>query len=415
MDGKHKVFISYSRNDMEWLNRLNIHLKRLNRDGDIDIWSDQKINSGENWRDEIEKALSTATFAVLLLSADFFGSDFIVKYELPTLLNKARNNGTTILPIIISACNYDKTVLSEFASVNDPKKPILGITKNEQEEIFAKVSDQIENTLRMPSLNTLSSINNNIETVTQRRFVHTKISSKGLLELEHYSNPYSEFYEPTDPQGLSALSTVYSFAWIPETQYIKSSLLHPLTPVAAICTVDPNKIINAFTKSVDTNIINKTYMQPYKLGKQEKETIIIAMAESLSESFLLGGSISSLVLGVGSTNSKIAYQAITNMFLLPLLQMHRKQGFKQFNLRLSHVGEESDSLLSYSKAAVRASFPQKNSSSVDFLNEKDDYFLLVRMAHFLAWAVGAFYNDRTPHWVQLLEEGIQKKSRTLST
>src|SRR3954471_12739938 len=72
-----KVFISYSHADKDWLERLKRHLKPLVREGNLDCWDDTHIRSGDDWKQEIQNALDTAQVAVLLISADFFASDFI--------------------------------------------------------------------------------------------------------------------------------------------------------------------------------------------------------------------------------------------------------------------------------------------------------------------------------------------------
>ena len=71
------VFVSYSHRDEKWLERLQVHLKPLVRAGDIDLWDDTQIRSGEDWKAKIDQALGSARFAVLLVSADFLASDFI--------------------------------------------------------------------------------------------------------------------------------------------------------------------------------------------------------------------------------------------------------------------------------------------------------------------------------------------------
>ncbi|MGH8535894.1 MAG: hypothetical protein ACREXM_05380 [Gammaproteobacteria bacterium] len=41
-----RIFISYSRVDEEWLQRLRLHLKPLERTGSLDIWDDRRIEAG---------------------------------------------------------------------------------------------------------------------------------------------------------------------------------------------------------------------------------------------------------------------------------------------------------------------------------------------------------------------------------
>ena len=83
------VFISYSHSDREYLDRLLVHLKPLEKDGRIDLWVDTRLRAGDRWKKEIEKALNRANVAVLLVSADFLASDFITDNELPPLLKNA--------------------------------------------------------------------------------------------------------------------------------------------------------------------------------------------------------------------------------------------------------------------------------------------------------------------------------------
>jgi hypothetical protein len=98
-----KVFISYSHADKEWLDRLKRHLKPLVREGNLDCWDDTHIRPGDDWKQEIQNALDTAQVAVLLISADFFASDFIDETELPPLLDAAKAKGARILPVILSS------------------------------------------------------------------------------------------------------------------------------------------------------------------------------------------------------------------------------------------------------------------------------------------------------------------------
>ena len=143
-----KIFISYSHKDTEWLERLQVHLKPLEREGLIERWDDTRIKPGAKWHEEIEKALSSAKVAVLLISADFLASDFIANNELPPLLKAAEAQGVTILSMILSPCRFTRTPkLAQFQTVNRPEQPLTGLTKNEQETVFDQVAQAIEEAL----------------------------------------------------------------------------------------------------------------------------------------------------------------------------------------------------------------------------------------------------------------------------
>ena len=140
-----KVFISYSHQDIEWLRRLRIHLRPLERDRQIEIWDDTRISSGSKWREEIEQALATTAVAVLLISADFLASDFIATDELPQLLGAAEKEGAVILPIILSPSRLLKTPsLAQFQSVNNVSTPLIEMSKAEQEAVLVKATEDIE-------------------------------------------------------------------------------------------------------------------------------------------------------------------------------------------------------------------------------------------------------------------------------
>src|SRR5262245_18781783 len=143
-NGRRKIFVSYSHKDRKWLERLQVHLKPLERDGLVEFWDDTRIRTGDEWRREINEALNSAAVAVLLISADFIASDFIAAEELPPLLAAAQKEGVKILPLILSPSRFEKIEsLSRYQSINPPSEPLIKLRKGEQEEYLVKLSDDI--------------------------------------------------------------------------------------------------------------------------------------------------------------------------------------------------------------------------------------------------------------------------------
>lgn len=126
------VFISYSHKDKEWLDRLRTTLKPLERRKALSVWDDTTIKPGERWPEELERALSQAKVAVMLVSTDFLASDFIQDNELPTLIKAAETEGVAILWIAVSASMYEVTELTRYQCVNDPAKPLDSLSGPEQ-------------------------------------------------------------------------------------------------------------------------------------------------------------------------------------------------------------------------------------------------------------------------------------------
>ena len=134
------VFISYSHADSEWLKRLQVHLKPFERKGMISPWDDTKIKSGMKWKEQIAEALGRAKIAILLVSADFLASDFIVEKELPPLLESAKQLGATIVPVILKPCSFSESELGDFQAVNPPSRPVISMNETEQEELFLEIA-----------------------------------------------------------------------------------------------------------------------------------------------------------------------------------------------------------------------------------------------------------------------------------
>ena len=100
-----KVFVSYCHKDLWALDRLQVHLRPLVREG-LEVWSDQEILAGQEWEAEIRLALSQARVAILLISADFLASEFIDRDELPPILRAQEEEGLVVLSVILKPCRF---------------------------------------------------------------------------------------------------------------------------------------------------------------------------------------------------------------------------------------------------------------------------------------------------------------------
>ncbi len=86
------VFISYSRRDVDFANRLVDDLEKV----DLSIWFDQKsIDPGANWDAAIEQGLKEAIAVIVIISPDSMTSDN-VRNE----INFARDSDQRIIPVL---------------------------------------------------------------------------------------------------------------------------------------------------------------------------------------------------------------------------------------------------------------------------------------------------------------------------
>jgi hypothetical protein len=147
-----RLFISYSHADKPCLDRLLVHLRPLERSKAIMCWSDQNIRTGRKWKDEIEKSLAQASIAILLVSADFLASDFIVNNELPPMLLRAESQGLRILPVVLKPCGFLRDPnLCSFQAANDPRTPLLALGHIEQEALYDKIAAEVMEEIRLRS------------------------------------------------------------------------------------------------------------------------------------------------------------------------------------------------------------------------------------------------------------------------
>ena len=102
-----EIFVSYSHADAAYLGKKSLlgYLRRLKRQG-ASFWTDEEILVGTKWRGAIKAALERADLAMVLVSQEFLDSRFVRHHEIPPLLNRSRDDGLIIFPIILSPCDW---------------------------------------------------------------------------------------------------------------------------------------------------------------------------------------------------------------------------------------------------------------------------------------------------------------------
>jgi hypothetical protein len=142
-----QVFISYSHKDKKLFDQLQTSLKPLVRDKKITVWDDTKIKSGDMWREQIKAAVALAKAAVLIVSPDYLASDFIAEHELPPLLEAAQKEGLRILWIAARFSMYEETEIARFQAVNDPTRPLAGMSGANRERELVRICKEIKSAI----------------------------------------------------------------------------------------------------------------------------------------------------------------------------------------------------------------------------------------------------------------------------
>ena len=144
------IFISYSREDVEWLRLLRKFLIVLEREDIVRFWDDSSIKPGEPWEESIRKALDTSCAAVLLVSQDFLTSKFITTYELPRLLSDAKREGKKIfwVPVSPSTVFESNKEITVFESLtDDPRISLEELPEPQRKKLLVLASQKLRGAL----------------------------------------------------------------------------------------------------------------------------------------------------------------------------------------------------------------------------------------------------------------------------
>ena len=100
-------------------------LKPLVRERRLEVWSDDRMVVGYEWRLQLEEAIARSRAALLLVSPSFLASDFIMEQELPALIE----HGVRLVPVLVRPCLWQAVpVLEGLQWAHDPGRdgPVAG-------------------------------------------------------------------------------------------------------------------------------------------------------------------------------------------------------------------------------------------------------------------------------------------------
>jgi hypothetical protein len=142
------LFISYSHQDRDWLNKLTEKLRPLQQRGVLAIWADSDIKASQEWEEEIQHAIRKARVAILLVSSHSVNSDFIATKELTWLLEAVKHNGLRLFWVPLSSCDYNSFGLAKLQAARDPSMPLDRLSPAEQNVALVEVCREVEKALK---------------------------------------------------------------------------------------------------------------------------------------------------------------------------------------------------------------------------------------------------------------------------
>jgi len=138
------VFIAYAHKDWIWEKKTSTQLRVLESCSNVDVWSDRSIGGGKNWLEEIEKAIGRAGVAILLISAEFLTSDFILRKEVPELLDRKMKEGLPIIPVLIHDCAWSRVPWLEKMQIRpNDAQPLAKYKKAQADSQLAVLTEEV--------------------------------------------------------------------------------------------------------------------------------------------------------------------------------------------------------------------------------------------------------------------------------
>lgn len=402
-------FISYAGSDREWAAWIAWELESQ---GYTTILQDWDFAPGMNFVLEMQKASADSERTLAILSRRYLDRLFTQPEWAAAFARDPLGRSRSLVPIRVEDCD-SSPILGEIVFIDLHGLDEEGARKALLDGIRRLGADRGK-PARAPAFPRRASsprpFPGGAATTrpARRRLIHAQITADGLLDLQRTENPYLDLNDPTAVDGTAAaVSAVSCFLWLPHSEYLASPRLQPLTPAACVCTAAPAAVFAALWEGLGAERMRALDRPPREMRKEEKELLLTTLAGQLSDCFVAAITVPALLLGIGHRRSEFAYQAFVDLFLAPVVEMHRRIGFEQLDLRLAHVGDRDSFLLRVAKRQARACYPTKGACSVDFAAVGREQ-AMVHLARLISWAVGTYYNSGDERWLALLDGGEAK-------
>jgi hypothetical protein len=149
-----KVFCSYSRNDMIWLDRLEVYLRPLIRDSLIEFWHEGKILAGCDRLSQINNNIDESDIIILLISPNYLASDFCYQ-QMQTILKKRENKKALVVPIILELCDWQNTTINHLQALPRDGKPVN--SHSNKDHALYEIANEIQKLIKEIKTTTLIS------------------------------------------------------------------------------------------------------------------------------------------------------------------------------------------------------------------------------------------------------------------
>jgi len=146
---RRKLFISYSHADAHWLVLIRKHLSVLEAEGLVDAVDDSVIQAGEDWYAKLDREMLESNIAVLLISASYLSSPFVLTQEIPRLLNRHKQGGMLLYPLLIRHCAWQVVSWLKPLQIRPiSNRPVSSFAGAARDKCLADMALEIASTLK---------------------------------------------------------------------------------------------------------------------------------------------------------------------------------------------------------------------------------------------------------------------------
>ena len=146
---RQKFFISYSKADKIFRDRLVSYLQQFERNGVINSWSDKELTAGENWDEKIKDELENSDVILFLCSQDMLNTDYIQRVEIKRAFERQKEGKVKVIPIILKPCTWTRDpYLPQFSALPSKGIPVIDQSWGDVDYAYMNIFEEIEKFLQ---------------------------------------------------------------------------------------------------------------------------------------------------------------------------------------------------------------------------------------------------------------------------
>jgi|1185.fasta_scaffold06318_3 hypothetical protein len=138
------IFISLAGVDRKWGERMETQLRPFVAQRLLAVWNYRSLEAGAKRRERALAAAARANVAILLISASYLASSFVMDEEVPLFLRLREERKTKVIPVICEPCAWRKFAWLAGMEVRPQDgRPLALRPAAQAEAILAEVAEEV--------------------------------------------------------------------------------------------------------------------------------------------------------------------------------------------------------------------------------------------------------------------------------